>query len=529
MRQEKEIGNYMYKRKQVELEMQRAMEATKAAYRIKSEFLANISHEIRTPLNGIIGMLDLTMLTELSDDQMDNLSTAKTCANSLLKIINDVLDFSKIEAGKLLIEHMEFDFRALMEKIIKVHYHQAKEKGIELTYQLPIDLPAFLVGDPNRLQQVLNNLLSNAVKFTDTGYVSLVIKTVSFMNDSVKLQFSVVDTGIGISGDDMNKLFKSFHQVDGSQTRRFGGTGLGLVISSQLIEMMGDTLKVESIKGKGSSFSFDIEFEMGGPNNAIIDRAENESIGKTKTGARILLVEDDKVNQTVVSRMLKEMGYKFDVAGCGSDALKLLGHENYDLCLMDIQMPGLDGIQTTGIIRQNLQARGKYMPVIAMTAHALSGDRERFLKMGMDEYLAKPFQMSELFFLLEKMLTGQIKERDLASAEFPFGRAIDTIELNSYIKSYIHKIKPIISEIYNTIDRLKLVIKVGNMQKIEEVAHEVKTLASSISADKIKTLAFRIELAARRVNLPEAIELCKELDEAFGKYLANLNETGDWS
>lgn len=492
-------------RKQVELEMQLAMNTTKAAYKAKSEFLANMSHEIRTPLNGIIGMLDLTMLTELSHDQMDNLATAKTCANSLLKIINDVLDFSKMEAGKLTVEFVEFDFKALMEKIVKVHYYRAKEKGIELTYQLPIDVPNFLVGDPGRLQQVLNNLLSNAVKFTDKGYVNLVVKIIGCRKDSVKLQFSVADTGIGISRDEMGKLFKSFSQIDGSQTRRYGGTGLGLVISRQLVEMMGGNLNVESEKGKGSSFSFVIKFEVGGRNKGIVDEVEHLGIGKSETNARILLVEDDKVNQMVISRMLKEMGYKFDIADCGNDALQMLENNSYGLCLMDIQMPMLDGIQTASLIRQNENKTGKqYMPIVAITAHALQGDRERFLSMGMDEYIAKPFQMSELFISIERLLAGQT------------GR-----------NSYTHEIKSIINEISSSIDKLKLMIKVENIRSIEEIAHAIKASASAINDDKIKTLAFRIELAARRSNQLEAAELCKELDEEFRKYSFTINEMED--
>lgn len=511
----------------VELEMQRAIEATKAAYKAKSEFLANMSHEIRTPLNGIIGMLDLTMLTELSHDQMDNLSTAKTCANSLLKIINDVLDFSKMEAGKLMIEYVEFNFKALMEKIAKVHYYQAKEKGIELTYQLPVDLPPFLVGDPNRLQQVLNNLLSNAVKFTDRGYVSLVIKTVNHTDSYVILQFSVIDTGIGISSSEMDKLFKSFSQVDASQTRKFGGTGLGLVISRQLTEMMGGTLKVESEKEKGSTFSLALRFEVGERNRTVVDSIEYKGFGKAKKDARILLVEDDKVNQTVISRMLKEMGYKYDIAGCGNDALNLLEHSCFDLCLMDIQMPGLDGIQTAGVIRQNEQKEGRHMPIVAITAHALQGDRERFLETGMDEYISKPFQMSELFILIERLLAVNVGKNSSEYDMLSFNNPVNITKLNSYIKNYAHEIKPIINEICSNIDKLKHVIKAGNMQGTEEIAHDVKTLASSISADKMKTLAFRIELAARRGNQLEAAELFENLDEAFEKYKISINEAED--
>ena len=511
-------------RKQVEVEMHRAMEATKAAYRAKSEFLANMSHEIRTPLNGVIGMVDLTMLTDLTHDQLDNLITAKTCANSLLKIINDVLDFSKMEAGKLTIDNVEFSLKVLIEKIVKVHYYRAKEKRIDLTYQLPINLPSFLIGDPNRLQQVLNNLLSNAVKFTDKGCISLTIKVINCTNDLAKLQFSIADTGIGISNDEMNKLFKSFSQIDGSQTRRHGGTGLGLVISRQLIEMMEGNLNVESEKGKGSVFSFELNFKVGERNKVIVSRKKQSDFAKTKTDARIILVEDDRVNQTVISRMLKEMGYTSDIADCGRDALKLFEDNSYDLCLLDIQMPGLDGIQTAGLIRQNEQNRGqKHIPIVAITAHALHGDRERFLSMGMDDYIAKPFQMSELFKVIEKSL--EHASDNVSAYEVPLNsKPVDITEVDKYIMSCVHEIKPVIDEISRAIYKLKLMLKDGTFPEIEEVAHDIKSLASSISADKIKNHAFRIELAVRRGNQLEADRLCKELEEIFTKYSKIINE-----
>ncbi len=514
-------------RKQVELEMRRAMDATKAAYKAKSEFLANMSHEIRTPLNGIIGMLDLTMLTELSEDQLDNLSTAKTCANSLLKIINDVLDFSKMEAGRLTIEHVRFDFMALVDKIIKVHDYQAREKGIALTSDISADLPGLLVGDPNRLQQVLNNLLSNAVKFTDSGYVNLEVKVVNRMEDFVKLQFSVEDTGIGISENEMDKLFKSFSQIDGSQTRRFGGTGLGLVISRQLIEMMGGTLRLESEKGKGSTFSFSLNFEIGEFNRTETEHAERFAVGKTKRDACILLVEDDKVNQVVISRMLKEMGYRTDVAGSGQEALNLLEHKEYDLCLMDIQMPGLDGVQTAGIIRQNENKKGKYMPIAAITAHALQGDRERFMTIGMDEYIAKPFQMEDLFDLLEKVLSGDSAKKGHMTDDLSEGHSIDNFQINSYIKSYVNEINPIVYKIRCETERLKSAIIAEDIQEIELISHAVKALAASICADRLKTLAFRIELAARRGNLAEAAELYIELKNEFDQYSISVSKMED--
>lgn len=511
----------------IESEIHRAMKATKAAYKAKSEFLANMSHEIRTPLNGIIGMIDLSMLSELSDEQRDNLYTAKTCANSLLKIINDILDYSKMEAGKLSIENKEFDLKALIENIVKVHYYQAKEKGIELSYQLPIELPDLVIGDPNRLQQVLNNLLDNAVKFTDHGHISLIINNVGLSDDFIELKFLVVDTGIGIPKEEKGKLFKSFSQIDGSHTRRFGGTGLGLAISKQLIEMMGGILNLESEKHKGSTFSFTLKLEIAQEKDRILSNIESIGIQKAKENARILLVEDDEVNRKVIGKMLKKLGYDFDVVENGNAALEMLCYKEYDLCLMDIQMPGLDGTQTAGIIRQKEKGGETHMPIIAVSAHALRGDRERFLALGMNDYIAKPFQISELYTIIEKWLNRKTRGYINGYLEELFTHVDENNELNNYILNCVHEIRPIIHEIKGNINKLEYFIGEENIEAVEDIAHHIKNLATSINADKIKTLGFRIELAARREDKLEARKLYKELQLVIEKYIDNITKVED--
>lgn len=504
-------------RKQAEIEMKKAIESAHAAYKAKSEFLANMSHEIRTPLNGVIGMIELTMLTELNTEQKDNLLTAKTCADSLLRIINDILDFSKIEAGKLAIENIDFDLKALVEKIQKVHYFKAAEKGLELNCRLPSGLPSLIKGDPARLQQVLNNLVGNAVKFTEKGSVDIVISIAETAEKYLMLQFSVADTGIGISAEEKVKLFKSFSQVDSSHSRKYGGTGLGLVISKQLVEMMGGTIWADSVKGKGSVFSFQLTF-------GITDKSGEAGAdkgllkpGEPRDKSNILLVEDDGVNQMVVGRMLKELGYSYNIANNGIEAIRMLEDSQYDLCLMDIQMPGMDGIQTVQILRSTEKSTGKHLPIIALTAHALSGDREKFISLGMDGYLAKPFLMIELRNIVDGLLSLYKSE---SPEEIIKRLRQDYIQTDngSGASAASESDKALAAGIKESISRLMGLSRLEEVAEAEKLAHEIKQLSAALNDEKMKNLAFRIELAARRGDFAGAMGLAAELAEIFRSY-----------
>ncbi len=391
------------KRSREELEV--AKRSAEEALVYKSEFLANMSHEIRTPINGIIGMSEFLDNTKLDEKQAEYVRIVRSSANSLLNLINDILDFSKLEAGKIELENLDFDFHEHIEDTLKSMTFKAEEKGLQLKQIIQPDVPQALNGDPTRLRQVLLNLISNALKFSEKGYVTVKVSLLDEFNDKCVVKIEVIDTGIGISPEGKRRLFKSFSQVDASTTRNYGGTGLGLVISKSLSEMMGGKISVESEEGKGSNFWFTIKMGISKMEHVEKLRLEESTTDDHQMKKlMILLAEDNLINQKVASIHLEKLGHTVQVANNGLVAFDAFKSGNFDLVFMDVQMPEADGYESTGLIRnyERKDSTKKRIPIIAMTANAMKGDKEKCIEAGMDDYISKPFTARALKEILSK-------------------------------------------------------------------------------------------------------------------------------
>jgi PAS domain S-box-containing protein len=505
-----------------------AREGAEAAYKAKSEFLANMSHEIRTPMNAILGLSQLCLQTGLDQRQHDYISKVNLSAQGLLGVINDILDFSKIDAGMLALELVHFDLSSSLQLLDSSVGHLARAKGLRFNMNVESDVPAYLVGDPLRLGQVLLNLASNAVKFTVEGEVGVSIKLKEQDGDSVVVEFEVSDTGIGLTPEQSKGMFLAFTQVDTSTTRKFGGTGLGLAISKRLVDLMGGTISLTSDVGTGSNFFFTARFSRGEANKAIsfMGSVEEPAALWRLKGRRILVAEDNEFNQDVIREILEQCGVVVVLCNNGSEVLQCLASESYDMVLMDIQMPVMDGYEATRRIRATPSLADQC--VIAMTANVMALDQQRCVACGMNDFVSKPIDSNFLYKTLLKWLPGEDQLPDVAEVEpidlSVLGRLLngDSVKTCKFAKKFLQSSRTAVVE-------MLAAQASGDLEMLSRLGHKHKSAAGSVGAAGLVELCSALEASSKAGDRAHVEKLLAQMPAQVDEIAKQLARQKDWN